>query len=93
MRKYFIICMVIVGNLCLAQPKYNAAYLRNKDDSFNALFTEMTDTGMSHTRYTDRLTILYRGFDLITLYNVYQHYIPNLLNIRFNSILTCRTTS
>lgn len=39
MRKYFIICMVIVGNLCLAQPKYNAAYLRNKDDGFNALFT------------------------------------------------------
>ncbi len=32
-------------NICLAQPKYNAAYKQAKDDTFNALFREMTDNG------------------------------------------------
>lgn len=40
-----IICLVFGANICLAQPKYKAKYQQKKDDTFDALFREMTDNG------------------------------------------------
>jgi hypothetical protein len=35
-------------NICLAQPKYSAAYQQKKDDAFNALFSQITENGWLH---------------------------------------------